>query len=100
MLKEQGIPGALQRIDDDNLTADDIEATEHPHGFERSTTEHGVEFEDAAQTDHDDDAHSRIRITRKIVDKNGTASGCPRCSDPEYGKHKSKKAHSGECRRI
>ena len=99
VLKVLGIPGALKPVDDDNLTAADIEATENPHDFEPSSTEHGVEAEDAAQTDRDDDAHRRIRITRKDLDKYGTTPGCPRCADLDYGLHKPKKAHSEECRR-
>ena len=65
MLKVQGIPGALKPIDDDNPTAGEIEATENPHDVEPSTTEHEVQAEDAAETEHDDDAHRRINITRK-----------------------------------
>ena len=99
VLKVLGIPGALKPVDDDNLTADDIEATENPHDFEPSSTERGVEAEDAAQADREDDAHRRIRITRKDLDKYGTTPGCPRCADLDYGLHKSKKAHNEECRR-
>ena len=40
----------------------------------------------------------QIHITKADLETFGTTPGCPRCTDIDFGRHKTTKNHSRECR--
>ena len=103
MLGILGTPGDLLPRPDDELSADDSEASEVPHDFDKGEVESQEPADadrkkepdkkpDAAKTELRDpmppvsEAELRkVSITKADFEKYGFTPGCPRCARLEYG---------------
>ena len=112
-----GTPGDLLPTPDDELSADDIEASEIPHDFDKGESEPAEpdgkrarreeSKPDAPKPDLRDPVPPpvnegdlrKVRITKGDLEKYGYTPGCPRCARMELGPTKSTVGHNDVCRR-
>ena len=106
-----GTPADPTPTPDEELTPDDIEASEAPHDFAEAevdpeAAEPSPRRQRAEETQSDEReplppeqaALRRIRITRPDIERFGYTPGCPRCTAMEVGDHESTAGHNDTCR--
>ena len=88
---------------DEELSADDIEASEVPHDFDKGETEPAEphvkpDLQNPIPPDDDSDVR-KVRVTQKDIKKYGSTPGCPSCARLEHGDTRTTVGHSDACRR-
>lgn len=91
-----GIPGDRCPVPNDDLNADDVEATENPHDYDPADI---PDTEAAApEVDRPHSDHRRMKITQEFLNRYGKTPGCVKCASIELGE-RCTAAHNEECRR-
>ena len=112
----KGTPAEPMPTADEELSADDIEASEAPHDFSEAESDPEadepparrrrpeVPEPDESKVDEreplpaDRAAFKRMRITQADIKKYGYTPACPRCIALESGDHESTVGHNDDCR--